>query len=358
MCDSDATLSESSGSSKRSKCSKLSKLSKRPKLSQCQLVWRATGSKNRYEINLTRPEEGDECAISCDNIRDAKLDWMPEGMDAFTPYDSSLKKATLPCKHSFAVAPLAYHFIKNQMRCPVCRNGEDNRLNYLCIPKHMRLRMVQHAEAAKSTEEAEEDEANRTATMLEIHRIIMSDRAVDLEMPFTRGNFPDVVTLHVGIYTSRSEHDVNFILSLSMRHSLDSPGTYSLQRNHLRDLTRYLRNCSATGFTMQMAWEGIELCCTPRISLPFASVDAETGAAQWRDENRRLFQELSPSMMQMSTICPETGGRQLGFAAFRHWTNLHPREDCFLPFDSMYWCPVWADIRDAIAFATNMVDED
>jgi hypothetical protein len=45
------------------------------------------------------------------------------------PLRGRLNEARLPCGHTFAAVPLLRHFVRNRMRCPVCRGGVDARLD-------------------------------------------------------------------------------------------------------------------------------------------------------------------------------------------------------------------------------------
>lgn len=70
--------------------------------------------------------------------------------------NKTFNTATLPCGHTFHPSAIALSFLVNDMRCPVCRQGVEDRMNVACIPSTMReefrIRMSeilkqQHAES-------------------------------------------------------------------------------------------------------------------------------------------------------------------------------------------------------------------
>jgi hypothetical protein len=185
---------------------------KRARVSACShsLIWRARRSGTRYCVVFSRPDVDEvqlffaermgpffsttdgsafvfvspqPCVISGDSIQDARLDWLADDIDAFFPEDRTLKKATLPCQHSFAATPLAYHFLKNSMRCPVCRSGEDNQLDSRIIPPALRSVLLARVRETTATEAAQQQAEDHAATLLEIQRVILSE-LVFIHEPF------------------------------------------------------------------------------------------------------------------------------------------------------------------------------
>lgn len=77
----------------------------------------------------------EECAITCLPIKDSDIMDLFEHDEAREELQKALEgasivknrpelcKATLPCNHSFHGLSLVYHFIRTEMKCPVCRAG-------------------------------------------------------------------------------------------------------------------------------------------------------------------------------------------------------------------------------------------
>ena len=82
--------------------------------------------------------DDDVCAIAHCPINEATLDWMKGKNQAYFTHRREIQKGTLECGHSFSLMLLAYHFARNNMRCPVCRKGEDGGLTLMSLPAHIR----------------------------------------------------------------------------------------------------------------------------------------------------------------------------------------------------------------------------
>ena len=109
--------------------------------------------KGLIEIQLSKPDEGEECAITLEPIAEARLDFLPTDKHVAGP---SLRKATLPCGHSFSALAVLYHFAKNGMRCPSCRAGVEARMTPQSIPHHLRAAFVAHMEREADKERDEQ----------------------------------------------------------------------------------------------------------------------------------------------------------------------------------------------------------
>ena len=92
------------------------------------------------------------CAIACDAIEHATLDWLGDKNQLYFTGNERVKKATLQCGHGFALMQLAYHFSKNNMRCPVCRHGEDTPMNVMSLPAHLREPFRKHIAESRESE--------------------------------------------------------------------------------------------------------------------------------------------------------------------------------------------------------------
>eukprot|EP00961_Rhodomonas_salina_P292559 3933033-Rhodomonas_salina.1 len=225
------------------------------KIEQITCKWKAKKSGTEYAVTLTRPADDELCVISCENMKDARLECLKELNDVgFVSRDRTLSKATLPCGHSFAVLPLAYHFIKNNMRCPMCRAGEENTMVARCLPMQLRKAMTGHAAACKRQEESLQRQEDHNDNVAAIQHILASNM-IQNYIPFTNGNFPAIVDMHVGIFTENNTSFCDFRITISLRFCVGSDGVYILPRCHFRDLCRHLRSCSATAVCLELTWE-------------------------------------------------------------------------------------------------------
>ena len=115
--------------------------------------------KGLIEIALSKPSEGEECGITLEPIAEARLDFLPADANpspVATHAGRELRKATLPCGHSFSAVAVLYHFAKNGMRCPNCRAGVEARMTPQSIPQHLRAAFVGHIERESEAERQEQ----------------------------------------------------------------------------------------------------------------------------------------------------------------------------------------------------------
>jgi len=112
------------------------------------------------EIRLSEPGDGEECSVTMQPIAEATLDFLPaDAPRAPVVARPELTKGTLPCGHSFSALALLYHFAKNCMRCPNCREGSAARMAGQSVPAHLRKAFRSHLER-----EAEADRREQVAS--------------------------------------------------------------------------------------------------------------------------------------------------------------------------------------------------
>ena len=99
-------------------------------------------------VSETKKECNTQCSIMQDNISDIEIEGLPT---SWRLEKCAYNTATLECSHSFHISAITMHFIHNGMRCPVCRDGLDDKLDVSCIPRPMR----QHFES--KNEKMQED---------------------------------------------------------------------------------------------------------------------------------------------------------------------------------------------------------
>lgn len=72
------------------------------------------------------------CAISQECIPDVDTGELPTSWG-----EKCQNSLTLPCGHVFHASMLAFHFLVNDMRCPVCRIGSIHKMCLTCLPNNM-----------------------------------------------------------------------------------------------------------------------------------------------------------------------------------------------------------------------------
>jgi len=117
-------------------------------------------------IKLTIPEEDEECVITMEKISSYKLEFLDSDLTFFEEYPD-VRKAQLPCGHSFHALALLYHFSRNGMSCPCCREGSTDVMDLVYVPEHIRKQFATQLEKQKKTE-AQESLADNMVTIANI----------------------------------------------------------------------------------------------------------------------------------------------------------------------------------------------
>lgn len=208
------------------------------------LPWKARSSQNVYEVVLSTPTTGDLCNIMQEEITDAKLEWIDENRDYFNEKNPSAKKATLQCGHIFYVTALAYHFVKNQMVCPVCRAGEKNKMNVQCIPKRIRKDIVQRAQTMLQDERRQQEETEAQENQREINRIISEEVFVNFFVNASQIRRRNTTTMEITFLsdTPQGNYAHHSLLFLSMREHRGSPDNtdYLVPRSQIRKMRNFV----------------------------------------------------------------------------------------------------------------------
>lgn len=113
----------------------------------------------RIPVRLSAPSDTEECPLTLHLMKNDELPFAP-GVTYSKSYPH-IRKITLPCDHSFGIMSLLFHFAQNHTRCPMCRNGEDARLDTRSIPTHFRraiINKIRQADQESALEEIAEDE--------------------------------------------------------------------------------------------------------------------------------------------------------------------------------------------------------
>ena len=116
-------------------------------------------------VLLCAPDANDECPLTLDPIADDSLSFLGDvgcsKLKSFYKHAPVLRKMTLPCGHSFGALNLVYHFARNSMFCPCCRDGLSGRLRASSLPLHLRAPIYNRALSEKRNQLQEELEEDR-----------------------------------------------------------------------------------------------------------------------------------------------------------------------------------------------------
>jgi len=107
---------------------------------------------------LSAPNPDEICGMTQEPISTYNLEFT-EGV-TIIPDHPEMVKITLPCSHSFAAVACLYHFCRNQMRCPLCRQGVDTRMDLLSIPEHMQPSFIMQLNKATMEDRMAEEQEN------------------------------------------------------------------------------------------------------------------------------------------------------------------------------------------------------
>ena len=111
--------------------------------------------KHSVSVRISVPDKEDECPLNLEPIATSRVDFLKDA--SFFEERPLHTKLTLPCGHGFYILSIIYHFCKNGMQCPCCRQGREERADPKCLPKHLRKRIMQKVKETTHLEEEEED---------------------------------------------------------------------------------------------------------------------------------------------------------------------------------------------------------
>lgn len=109
-------------------------------------------------VSLSVPGEDEVCPITLERMSEYELDFLPGY--SFRKGHPTYKKLTMSCGHSFSAMALIYHFRKNQLSCPMCREGTTEKIHPSCVPFHFKtemLRKIAQDEVVERNEQERED---------------------------------------------------------------------------------------------------------------------------------------------------------------------------------------------------------
>ena len=116
-------------------------------------------------VILGVPSADDECPLTLDPIAQDSLSFLGDvgcsKLKSFYKHAPVLRKMTMPCGHSFGALNLIYHFARNSMFCPCCRDGVSGRLQVSSLPLHLRGPIQSRTQREQKKQMLEEQEEDR-----------------------------------------------------------------------------------------------------------------------------------------------------------------------------------------------------
>jgi hypothetical protein len=191
-------------------------------------------------LELSEPQPGEECCIAMEPIEEHRVEWLDAAEQQPGPLltHPALRKATLPCGHGFHALVLLYHFAKNEMVCPCCRQGMAwARMARASIPPHLREAMEARLDRVERSEREEQlaSDTLAVANLLE-QEVNLSPYRRSLVLPPNRQvlilyGFADMDSLVPPLVQE---------IPLSSSHSSETL-LFSSSGSSVRDLNRNLR---------------------------------------------------------------------------------------------------------------------
>lgn len=118
---------------------------------------------DQLAVRLSRPSDEDVCPITLNSISEDSLVHRGKQVDSYILSRPELKKMVLPCSHAFGALNLLYHFSRNGVSCPCCRQGPGGLLRSRGLPRHVAFAVCGRSTAAR---EADREESQRVDAAL------------------------------------------------------------------------------------------------------------------------------------------------------------------------------------------------
>lgn len=182
-------------------------------------------AKGVLTVKFTQPGEEEECPVVMETMANYRAPFAPDASSWFED-SPELSKATLPCKHSFSSMALLFHFARNHMCCPVCRQGHDEPMSPQSFPVYLRQKLAAYLTRMRDEDnrEQETEDARWVAATfaseiqvgihshVQTHRIMLGIRVYDIS------GLP--VTAHVSMHEETSSFSLAQRAPTSSRSSI------------------------------------------------------------------------------------------------------------------------------------------
>ena len=212
------------------------------------LVVRSETGQKRVRLELSEPQPGEECCIAMEPIAEHRVEWLPAGPErqpgAMQGWDA-LTKGTLPCGHGFHALALLYHFAKNEMTCPCCRQGHGReQMAAQSIPAHVRGAMEERLAGVLLQEREEQVESDAQTVMRLLEREVNSNHHAMQHFEFIPP-LPDRQVLILLAYASMDSLVPPLVLEIGLsvnEHTGDEEALHFLSSgSSVQELNRNLR---------------------------------------------------------------------------------------------------------------------
>lgn len=327
---------------------------------QKMVFWKAQKTGNKYPVLLSCAGANDICNIMQEDIQTTSLDWLCPSLDFFVKDAPQIRMATLRCTHKFYIGAILYHFKKNQMRCPVCREGEDNTINAKAIPQHMREKFIQRCNETKTQEAQEENDEEQQQSMQTIHEIIREEildvlwsyRPRTPVYNFQSASFTLTYDTHSNENCLPDGFETETNTAIPLRSIQNNNLEFIVARSHLRALSRYIQNTCPSAITLHICCNDNIVCSTRPINIPILHpTHQQLNAANSANFTMVTDDDETVSLVTQTIhfIQTETHNE----CVFRG--NLHlelsqtiEREDACFPVYSMRWVPNITELTHVI----------
>jgi hypothetical protein len=297
--------------------------------------WRATKTRNVYEVRVSVPSSEDFCNIMQEPIANASMDFKDTAFDCFFADNPDTRKATLPCNHIFFVTAIAYHFMKNGMQCPVCRAGEKNTMNAQNIPKHIRKKMLHRIKEIRREELEQERRHENEENAREIHRI-MQEEILHMVLSYRtsanpRGLWTSQIAIKMYAQTNAAgnQNASNFV-ALPMRCHTAANLHFHVPPAQMRLVHRFASMCDdISSIRFAICYNSQEISITRSLAIPLSALS---------DSQQQQTQNTASYNLQTETFCVENCS-QSGILelSLRNDTTAGTRN--LTPISEIKWAP-------------------
>lgn len=203
------------------------------------LLFSTASAEEKYHATLDVPDDGEICPMTLEPIAEYELACAPGA--TIDPLQPLAKRLTLECGHVYSAMACMYHFAKNELKCPLCRQGYVSKMSPTCIPLHIRDSIMGHAQ--------QQWDKDRTEQEMDNYQTSVSMMLTDLQTNFFVFNDNNTVVLVVYCFETANALAPIISFDFEMRMCLDQDIlNFQLSRQSLRMLSTNLRQCYPMSF--------------------------------------------------------------------------------------------------------------
>ena len=199
------------------------------------------------EVTFCVPSAEDYCHISMEFMKDTEIEVIPQIQ--FFPHQPDYRKALLPCGHSFGAMPLMFYWLRESMRCPVCRFGIDSKM---CVTNMHPSYVSQLRDILDQAEELDEQD-NIQEEQDRLNEMVLSEYQLFLDNPDALLDQVSQLEISASIYFYKCERmpgeqvpsrEIPLRLSENSFVPVDNNDfmiDFYIQRNHVREICKTIR---------------------------------------------------------------------------------------------------------------------